>query len=306
MNPGIKIGPEDGIEKLKKSQAKYCEIWFRLDWEDKYIKLFQYLQKNKINFGLHFWATIDNKYFPDFLCLEPGLAQKTLKLLKKTIDIASKYNAYYVNFHPESYRLAKLDLDNSKIKVVNPKLKINKEKTFNQFLRYLEKINKYAKKKGIIPFLETVPKFMPSDFKNFKKGRLKPQLSEGLETEKFIQLTKKNYPICLDLGHTQAQVVSDNRKKIFNHLYQSAKQMKDQIGLIHVTTNIPPFNGTDSHNGILEKDFEKGALPNKKQLKKILSIFKNKDIWLIPEPPHKEMIENFKELKKIVDKIEAN
>ena len=45
MNIGIKIGPHGWKKILFQSQAKYAEIWFRLDWKDKYTSLFKYLNK---------------------------------------------------------------------------------------------------------------------------------------------------------------------------------------------------------------------------------------------------------------------
>lgn len=305
MKIGIKIGPDDGIKIISKVKAKYCEVWFRLDYYQKYISLFKYLKKNKISFGLHFWAMVDGKYFPDLLFLNKKISKKTFNLIKQTIDIAHQWQAYYVNFHPESYRLNLLDLNRKKIKTLNPHSLIKRKKSFKQLIFYLAKIKEYSEKKKVLALIETVPKFMPSGFADIKKERLKPQKSEGLETEKFIQLIKLGHKICFDIGHTLGQLVSDDRKKLFNYLYQSAKQMALGIKLIHVTTNIPPFNGTDSHNGILEEDFKEGVLPTKVQLIKLLNLFKNKDVWLIPEPPIDKMKSNYFALKKIVNKIEA-
>lgn len=303
MEVGVKVGPENWVKVFSSTKAKYCEVWFRLDWQEKYTPLFKYLKKNKIAFGLHFWSMIKGKYFPDLLCLKNNIAARTFKLIKKTINIASYWQAVYVNFHPESYRLSLLDLDNSKIKTLNSKEPIDREKSFNQLLFYLNKIKKYADKKRIIPFIETVPKYMSSDFKNIELGRLKPQKSEGLETEKFLQLTKLGYPICFDIGHTLGQCITNDRKKLFNYLLTAAKKMLPSVGLIHVTTNIPPFNGTDSHNGILEEDFKQGALPTKLQLIKLLSLFKDKNVWLIPEPRIDKMVDNYFALREIVKEV---
>jgi len=303
MKTGIKVGPSDWKEVLEKSKAKYCEVWFRLDWEEKYTSLFDYLNKNKINFGLHFWAMVDNKYFPNLLGLHQDIAEKTFNMIKQTIDIAKKWQAVYVNFHPESYRLNLLDLNNEKIKTLNPDESINKKKSFDQLLFYLKKIKKYADRKEVIPFIETVPKYMPSDFKDIKIGRLKPQKSEGLETEKFFQLTGLGYPICFDIGHTIGQFITNNRDELFKYLLRAAKKMLPSIGLIHVTTNVSPFNGVDSHNGVLDEDFKQGVLPNKVQLIKLFSLFKDKDVWLIPEPPTGKMVENYLALEEIVKEV---
>jgi len=303
MKAGIKVGFGDGIQILKKSQAKYCEVWFRLDWEKKYTPLFEYCRENQVNFGLHFWATIDNKYFPNLLGLHGQIAKKTYGLIKKTIDIASHWGARYVNFHPESYRLNLLDLDKGKIKTLNLDEPIDREKSFDQLVFYLKKIKKYADTKGVIPFLETVPKCAVADFKDLKKGRLTPQACEGLETERFFQLGKMGFPICLDIGHTLGQLITEDKERLFNYLFSASQKMLDYIGLIHVTTNVFPFNGTDSHNGILEKDFRDGVVPNKEQLMKLLSLFKDKNVWLIPEPYEKKMIENYFALGEIVKGI---
>jgi len=304
MKAGIKVGPQDWQSILAKVKPCCLEVWFRLDWQEQYLPLFKYLQKNKIKFGLHFWAMVDNKYFPNFLYLKKNLAQKTYQLIKETIDIASKHKAEYVVFHPEAYRLSLLDLDKKTFKVLKPDSLINREKSLNQLLFYLKKIKKYTQKKKVLTLIETVPKYAPSNFANLEKGRLKPQKSEGLETEKFFKLAKLGFPICLDLEHTMSQFITKDRDKLFAYLMKAAKKLKPAVRLIHVTTKIPPFNGTDAHCGILGKDFKrKGIIPTKKELIQVLSLFKDKDIWLIPEP-YEKMLENHLALRKIVEEVE--
>jgi len=244
---------------------------------------------------------VDNKYLPNLLSLTAEIAAKTYKQIIETINIAAKHKACYVNFHPESYKQPILDLDNSKFNL-EPQ-KIDKEKSFYQLLKYLTKIKTQAFKKNIIPFIETVPKYVPSDFEDIEKGRSRPKKTLGMGTEKFIKLAKLRQPICLDFGHTMGQLITEDKQELFEYLYQTAKKIKPAVGLLHVTTNRPPFNGTDSHNGILKKDFDQGVVPNEKQLLKLLKLFKHKDVWLIPEP-HDNMIKNHLKLKKIVKKID--
>lgn len=304
MKAAVKVGPKGWQKVFDQTKAKYCEIWFRLDWQDKYIPLFKYLNKNKINFGLHFWAMVKGKYLPNMLYLDKNIAEETYRLIKETIDIASQWGAKYVNFHPESYRLGLLDLDKETFEVLDPDKPFDKEKSFEQLVFYLKKIKQYAKKKKVAALIETVPKYAPSDFKNLQKGRLKPQLTEGLETEKFFTLVKMGFPICLDFEHTMSQYITDDRKKLFNYIMKVTRKLSPGVGLIHVTTKLPPYIGTDSHNGILEEDFKKpGVIPNKQELIQLLSLFKDKDIWIIPEP-YQEMIENHLALKKIVREVE--
>jgi pterin-4a-carbinolamine dehydratase len=311
MKPGIKIGPENWEKVLKKTKPQCAEVWFRLEWKDKYKDLIKTLNQKNIPFGLHFWTTIKTKkgkLIPNLLG-DKKTAEKTCRKIIKTIDIAKQYKAAYVNFHPESYKDNLLDLDKKTFKTLNKDKKITenqKQKQFNQLLHFLKKIKRYADKKQIIPYIETVPKYVPQNYKDPEKGRLNPQPSQGLETEKFKILNKLNYPICLDLGHTMGQKITENKQKLFNYLYKTAKQIRKNTGLIHITANIPPFNGTDSHNGFTKKDKQKGAVPTKKQLEKILKLHKNKNTWLIPEPKIEDMIINYKIIRTIVNKIEKN
>jgi hypothetical protein len=304
MKAGIKVGPRDWRTTLSQAKAECAEIWFRLDWQKKYFPLFQYLKKNKISFGLHFWAMVKGRYFPNLLCLDKNIAQESCRLIKQTIDIASQWQAKYVVFHPESYRLNLLDLDKKTFKTLNPQGTFNREKSFGQLLFYLKKIKKYGEEKRVLALIETVPKYAPSNFKNLLEGRLKPQLSEGLETEKFLKLARLGFSLCLDIEHTMSQFITNDRDKLFSYLMEVAKKLKPAVKLMHITTKIPPFNGTDAHCGLLTKDFQrKGIVPTKKELIQVLSLFKEKNIWLIPEP-YEKMLENHLALKKIVEKVE--
>ena len=53
---------------------------------------------------------------------------------------------------------------------------------------------------------------------------------------------------------------------------------------LHISTTVPPWNGTDSHTGFLEEDYARGAIPSRAQLLDWLSLFQERDVWIIPEP----------------------
>lgn len=303
MRPGIKVGLYEWQEVLTQVKPECVEIWFRLDWQEKYQPLFQYLKANKIPFGLHFWATLKKGLFPNLLYLDQAIAQETYILIKQTIMIAGRWGARYINFHPESYRLSLLDLDREIINTLNQDKPFNKEKSFHQLLYFLAKIKKDGVQQGVIPFLETVPKYSMANFHDIQAGRLDPQKTEGLETERFFELAKLGYPICLDLAHTMAQPLISDRKKLTKYLFQAAKNMEENIGLIHLNTMLPPFNGTDSHCGVTEKDFSDGVIPGKEDLITLLKLFKDKDVWLIPEPPRGKAVENYLALTKLVQEV---
>ena len=53
---------------------------------------------------------------------------------------------------------------------------------------------------------------------------------------------------------------------------------------VHLSTLVPPCNGTDGHSGFLPGDYGAGAIPYRKQLLALLEPFVQTGAWLIPEP----------------------
>src|SRR3989344_388715 len=302
MSVGIKVGPTDGIEILEKSKARYCEVWFRIDWKDRYEALFEYMKQKHIHFGFHFWGMVDNTYFPNLAFPRLDIAQKTYELLRETIDAAGNAGAFYVNFHPESQRLIKLNLDKCENTLV-PNQEVSEQESYESLLQYGLLLKEYAQVKNVELYLETVPAYVPSCFRENEKdtGRLTPVHSKGVSNELLAKLGRQGLLLCFDIGHVTGQYPNMDREKLFQHVLADAKLLAPYTKLFHVNTTIEPLNGTDSHHGILEDDFAKNVFPNKKQFERILDIFMPyKNILYIPEPQQRKMIENFLELQKLI------
>ncbi|PJE63123.1 hypothetical protein COU88_01260 [Candidatus Roizmanbacteria bacterium CG10_big_fil_rev_8_21_14_0_10_39_6] len=302
MNVGIKVGPTDGIAILEKSKARFCEVWFRIDWKDRYQELFNYMRRKSIHFGFHFWGMVDGTYFPNLAFPRLNVAQKTYELLKKTIDEAEKAGAFYVNFHPESLRLIKLNLDRCENTLV-PDQEVSEQESYESLLKYGTLLKTYAQAQNVELYLETVPLYVPSCFRESEKEveRLSPVHSKGVSNMLLAKLGKQGFSLCFDIGHVTGQYPNMDREALFSHFIADARLLAPYTRLFHVNTTIEPFNGTDSHNGILMDDFAKDVFPNKKQFIKILEIFlPYKEILYIPEPQQEKMIGNFFELKKLI------
>lgn len=298
MHIGIKVGPDDGIEVLQKSQAKYVEVWYRVDWKEKYLSLIKYMQDKDITFGLHFWGMVDGKYFPNLVYFKDGIIEKTEKLIKLCIDDAAEFGAFYVNYHPESYRKMILNLDTSTM-AIEPRMEVNEREGYESLLNYSLQLKKYADLKHIQLYVETVPPFVPSNFGN-DEGRLEPVHSKGMETGKLIELGKQGVSITYDIEHAGAHYFNLSRQEAYQKMLEETRAIAPYTKLLHIGTTVQPFNGTDSHNGILEEDFRQNVFPNKKQLINIVNQFKNnEDIMMIPEPHKEKMIENYFALQKL-------
>jgi endonuclease IV len=302
MKVGIKFGPSEGIDRLQKSGAKYAEVYFRLDWKEKYTELFEYMRQNEVQFGLHFWALVKGKYNANLAYNRDGIADESERLIKETIDIAAENGAYYVNYHPDSLRLKELDLDKQEFRLV-PGAEVTESKGFETLLHHSENLKEYGEKKGIKTYVETVPIYDPSHFREDDKqsGRLNPVKVLGFPTRQLIELGKRGFDICFDIAHAACQYPDETKEIIFEKTLKDAKEIAPYTKLVHINTFLPPFNGTDSHNGILEDDFSQDVFPDREQYDKILGVFKQyPDIWYIPEPQIDKMVENYFELKKLL------
>ncbi|MCR4329671.1 MAG: sugar phosphate isomerase/epimerase [Candidatus Roizmanbacteria bacterium] len=301
MNVGIKVGPTDGIAILEKSKARFCEVWFRIDWKDRYQDLFNYMRKKEIRFGFHFWGMVDNTYFPNLAFPSLNIAEKTYTLLHETVDEAYKAGAFYVNFHPESQRLVNLNLDACEISLV-PNQEVNEKESYESLLKYGTLLKQYAQTKNVEIYLETVPSYVPSNFREKEKeiGRLTPVHSKGISNKVLAILGEKGFSLCFDIGHVTGQYPHMERDDLFTHVLTDAKMLAPYTKLFHVNTTIEPLNGTDSHHGILDKDFAENVFPNKTQFEILMKVFAPyKNILYIPEPQQEKMIENYKRLSTL-------
>ncbi len=304
MKVGFKTGPKtwpEGKEIINRLGARYCELWFRYDHKEKFYDVLAYLQKKKVNTGLHFWAMLPDGIFPNLAFDSAKLVEQTREFIKGTIDIAARYHCHYVVVHPGSRKLIEIDLEKNEQQIKSEKITpldlSNKVLFENCFL-----LDRYAQKRGVLFLMETILKLEPTVFYT-EERRLNLIKALNVNLDSLISLARQGLLIANDLSHTAMNIITDDRQFLFEQLIIVTKKLAKQTKLLHVNTTQPPFNGVDTHNGILLEDFEKGVFPNREQLKKILALFKNRDdVWLIPEPLEK-MGENYLALKKLVEEI---
>ena len=305
MIAGVKIGPRNWQEILNKGKPDCCEVWFRLDWADQFTNLFQTLNKKNIPFGLHFWTMLPGKIEPNLAWEDDGIADQTVELMKQTIDIAQKVGARYVNVHPGSLVLKKLDLENSEMDFISHKT-ISRDKARESLIPRAKLLNQYALKSNLLLLVETLPKNEPAHFRDHT-GRQEVQEVNNIPLDLIIELANAGIFITNDIGHTTASLITKDREELWKHLLKATKNLASQTKLIHLNTTLPPFNGTDSHNGLLKKDFDQNVFPSKNQIIELLKIFCDRDdIWVIPEPEMEEMVENYRGLKKMLNRATSH
>jgi endonuclease IV len=299
MKIGVKFGLDNWKLVLSSVTPECAEVWFRLDWKNQFDEMFGELRNRKIPFGLHYWAVIGENIEPNLVYEPEGIAEKTEESMRETIDIASQKGASYVNIHPGAYCLRELNLDEKYMKT-------NLEKTISvaEGNASLEKralsLREYAGSKNILFLVETLPKNELAHWQD-ATGRENIQGGNSVALEELEILGKKGIYLTNDFGHTVSQWTDLSKEELYSRLLDATKKLAPFTRLIHLNTVRAPFNGTDSHNGVLEEDFKLGVVPNREQLIELLNIFKDRDdVWIIPEPDAEKMVENFQEIIKFL------
>jgi hypothetical protein len=297
LKPGIKIGPQDWKSKLENSQAQYCEVWFRVDKPHWYTTMFNYLKKHRLNTGLHFWAQLDHNIYPNIAYNHPQILLPTLKLIKQTIDIAGQNHFHYVNIHAGNNFAKKSILPSNKY----PKIPLQQAKLTQE--TSIKQLHQYAKSKNVLLLTETITaKLSPSWYS--LNQRLKPINHYSLPVSSLIKLSHQGYYITNDIAHTFCDEFNKPLDYLSKQLFKKTKQLAPQTRLLHLSTTIPPFNGTDTHHGITSNDFKvKGIFPTYQKLKTLLRLFKNRnDVWVINEP-RTHHVDNFLVLKQLISEL---
>ena len=89
-----------------------------------------------------------------------------------------------------------------------------------------------------------------------------------------------------DFCHTFADEFDKPVEQLWQALWEKTRTLAPQTRLLHINTTIPPYNGTDTHNGITAADFQlPGVFPTKEKLIQLLQLFNHRhDVWAINEP----------------------
>lgn len=286
MKLGIKVGPQpNSFHDLEQTRAPYCEVWFNINEAPKYNELFSFLKKRSIDVGLHFWGSLPDGTWTNFAYPDQKLIEASLRLMHQTIDIASQNRFKYVNIHPGARIKMKIDFVRQEFQPLGKPVDMAVSEPL--FFEYAQKLHEYARNRGIVFTVETVP---PRGTRGWYDENARKNndivCTYELPVTTLVVAARQGLWIANDLCHTAANNISDNRTDVANFVFETTKTLALQTRLIHVGFVVPPYNGTDFHdhldNPLLDTD---QAIPNKNELKQLLNLFGDRnDVWAIVEP----------------------
>jgi len=304
MIVGFKTGPktwDEGKKIVEEDGATMCEVWFNVSDLADYKQPLDWFLKRNVKLGLHYWGMVEDGLLANVATHHKEIRRKSIKQIKDTIDYAASIGAVYVNIHPGHRRLDKVEFDPIlRFDLASGEATKQSEAEKLMLEAGLE-LSAYAKAKETILMVETITKFMQhapgtgSRDDNYDAGPM------GLSV--IQQLAEAGVLIGNDISHTTASLPLEapDKESMWRGLIEFTKQIQDQTRLLHINTVQPPYNGTDSHDGILKKDFADGVFPNQKQLTELLALFADRDdVYAVPEP-FNDMQGNYQALVKMVE-----
>lgn len=276
-----------------------CEVWFHVGKEAEYEEMFSWLQEYKVQIGLHHWGVVDDKFKTNLATQNEHVRRESLAQMKKTIDIGKEIGAVYVNVHPGARWLEEVDLEKGEQSLVAGS-ETSADISAQMLLRTAQELHEYSNAHGVVLTIETM---LGREAKNYLKRE--GLYNSGTPPLSLMEkLTGQGIFLANDITHTAgALAVTDNsREGMWRSLQDFTKRTAAYTKLIHVNTVIPPFDGRDSHNGLLEADFAEGGFPSRDQIVELLRLFaKRNDVFAVSEPQLNKTSQNYLALKKIAE-----
>ncbi len=284
MTLGIKVGPQaKSFDDLQQTNAPFAEVWFNILKKDEYTDLFAEMRRRKMTVGLHFWGHLPDQTWANIALPNKTIVKESLKLMKDTIEVAAKHNYQYVNIHPSTRAQVAIDFSTESFRVLSEP--IDEHTSEEIFFENLTTLNDYAKRKGVLLTIETIPSKDTNGWRG-TENRKYPFDLYSLPNSVVVKAATEGFTVANDFGHTTCTVQSDNRGYVWSTLVQMTKKLFTQTKLLHLGYVIPPYNGTDYHDHFDNPIFETDkAVPNKMEMIELLRMFQDRsDVYALVEP----------------------
>lgn len=300
---GFKTGPAnwaEGQRIVEEDGGSMCEVWFRIDRADDYDTMFSWLRARNVAIGLHYWALVDGQIKPNISARDEAVRAETVRQIKRTIEAASDLEAVYVNIHPGALLLEKINFENRTQQLVVGQKAAGltwQESDTERCLEVVADLTAYARERGVLLTIETI---LARELVSFDH-REPTYESATTPLSCMARLAEAGFAIANDITHTVTWFGLENpdRGYQWEKLLAFTNKIAPATRLLHINTVQPPFNGTDSHDGILPADFANGVFPSQDQVRHIIDIFRNRpDVFIVPEP-REYMQENYRELVRL-------
>ena len=283
MYLGIKVGPDNWREKLVNDlDIRYVEVYLDLAELDAYPPLFAWLSERGVKAGLHASTALDGGLMPNLATADSSIRRASAALFRCIIDIAADRELRFVVVHPGSfYNWGIRQGHTFRTGAPTP----SQEGTSLAIHQVLA-LAAYGRARGVELLAENLPAYDYASYQPLDRDQV---LDVNMLPYTVLRtLGARGAGLCVDVGHLYAEVAARApTEDTFSQVMAMTQELVPFARHVHVSTIVPPWNGTDSHNGFLEADYAQGAVPDRGQLLAWLRLFAGRDVWVIPEPDGK-------------------
>lgn len=294
---GFKTGPKNWeIAKkiVEDDGAKMCEVWFNVSKEKEYENMFAWLREHRVQIGLHYWGLVGGQYKPNLAHQNQAVRDGTMAQIQRTIEIGKDIGAVYVNVHPGARWLEAIDFARDWQERVEDS-ETPREVAWQLLSETVQELANFARQRGVLFTLETLPGREANNM-SMREGIYdsgNPPLSVMAE------LGKREIFLANDITHSASQLMvqEQDQETVYRALLDFTRAIAAWTRLLHVNTIQPPFDGRDSHSGVLPENFALGNFPNREQLLELLGQFRERpDVFAVAEPETEKTRENYRAL----------
>lgn len=296
---GFKTGPKnfaEGQRIVTDLGAFMCEVWFNVNNHEEYTDMLTWLQKYNVSIGLHHWGVIDGYIKPNLATQHDHIRNETMNQIRHTIDIAADIGAVYVNIHPGAQAIETINLANWEQSVTSDSITPLSDST-QLLLAASKELDEYARAKDILLTIESLPG------RETSMGRENIYNANNTSLATLELLAQQGMRIANDITHSASQFLVDepDTAVAWKRLMDFSARIAPQTRLLHINTITPPYNGTDSHDGITDEDFEQDTFPTKQGLQEFLALYKNRDDVFVVNEPKSDHMGNYQALSRLAE-----
>lgn len=290
---GFKTGPknwEEGQRAIEELGASMCELWFDVTKSDTYNEMINWLAQHDVAIGLHHWGIVDGKIKTNLATSDTHIRNATITQIKKTIDIGAAIDCAYVNAHPGASEIETIDFTDWQQSVISGK-GTSSEEAKKYFLESALSLAEYAKQKDVLFTIESIP----AREKFSHESRTSIYDPGNMPLAALEEFAQNGGWFANDISHTSSRFLlsEENSEKAWAATLDFSRRMAPRTRLLHTNTITPPYNGTDSHDGIMDSDFAKETFPDKQGFTDFLSLFANRDDVYAVNEPKEDLVGNF-------------
>jgi hypothetical protein len=349
LHLGIKIGPDCWLDKLDNDLGiRRAEVYFDLNRMHAYRPMFAWLRAHQVQAGLHVSTRLEGGVVPNLATADRTVRCASAALIRHILDVAAEQGMRFVVFHPGSYRIQQIvggrnrligdetDPQEGNRLLIEEALSLAAYGQERGVMLLAENMpacdfSSFAPANraqivapGFVPHTvlralgeracPACPEPASEATPGAERGDGRGEQSEGACPEQSERVPREGaFGLCVDVGHLYAEVARGEASADARlaRTMDATRTLLPYARHLHLSTVVPPWNGSDSHNGFLDADYVQGAEPSRAQIVDWLRLAETRfaaagrDVWAIPEPEGGAAVHlaNYRLLRTLMEQV---